>query len=881
MDVVRITELQPKTYVEQGDYIAIDNQSDGTKKVQFTNLLDDTLSQENKIAPANVVGDEIATVKTTVENEIETIKAAVGSPLKASTVAQMTDTNKIYVYVGSESGYTNGNWYYWNGSAWTSGGVYNSVAVVTDPTLTLSGVPADAKATGDEVNNLESKISEIVKNYTNLEMYLYRKNTYLNDNGVEISLNGYDLFRIPIDSYDVCLVQSNVEFWGGLSNRYIFHLEKTDGTILRYDISMSNYTLEAFTLPTKEIILVNNGDYKAIYIGAKADLANQVDVSVNYAFSKLIDPRLGYNSIMRLTDDIVGRSRLYFSGNSNSDIQVLNDAYSTKFVHVKAGDKFVFTDEMPSSFSARGRIRYIDGTEEYVVDNRPVLKEGIANLWFVANSEDAYLYPMNSIRIEAKNVVGESESDDLTNVVTAKFNNIVDNYTNLESYFYKENRYINGSDEEIALIGHNLYMIPIKDFDVLQFKWDELFSQVTNEFVFTILLEDGTYEHPILSTGTSYYYVPSSQTLFHEATFLKGTNYKAIIVCAKVDLVSNCKVYNNKIEPILNVDIPKGVETLTPNNSILSKTYISTLGTFSHFASSNDYYTFYRKVKAGDVLKFKGTITGVSYAGLFVDSEFTQTQINLSDVEFTVPSDGIVEVFYNSTMTFSCDYYPIDSIKIDGKNVVNLDIGSSFEGLNGVAFGTSLTYRAQTAFGYLTKLAELSGITFDNQGIGSSVIKGNMLTAIKNYSDYANKRVCLLEGFVNDWYTNLPLGTYTDTTEDSVCGCVRSALNYMFSQNANMTVFLILDHYGRNVSNVDCSTTAENGSGLTQYEYYEEIAKVAKSLGIPVIKEYEVSQISENTPQYLADNIHVNALGALQSAYAIWSQMKEYYPNQI
>lgn len=150
MDVVRITELQPKTYVEQGDYIAIDNQSDGTKKVQFTNLLDDTLSQENKIAPANVVGNEIAT-----------IRAAVGSPLKASTVAQMTDTNKIYVYVGSESGYTNGNWYYWNGSAWTSGGVYNSVAVVTDPTLTLSGVPADAKATGDEISNLKSDLSEM------------------------------------------------------------------------------------------------------------------------------------------------------------------------------------------------------------------------------------------------------------------------------------------------------------------------------------------------------------------------------------------------------------------------------------------------------------------------------------------------------------------------------------------------------------------------------------------------------------------------------------------------------------------------------------------------------------------------------------------------
>ena len=50
-----------------------------------------------------------------------------GAPLEASTVAGMTDTSKVYVYTGNESGYTNGNWYYYNGTAWVSGGVYNSV----------------------------------------------------------------------------------------------------------------------------------------------------------------------------------------------------------------------------------------------------------------------------------------------------------------------------------------------------------------------------------------------------------------------------------------------------------------------------------------------------------------------------------------------------------------------------------------------------------------------------------------------------------------------------------------------------------------------------------------------------------------------------------
>ena len=76
-------------------------------------------------------------------------KSAVGAPLSASTAAEMTDTTKIYVYTGSESGYTAGNWYYYDGSAWTSGGVYNSTAFQTDTTLSIAGAAADAKITGD------------------------------------------------------------------------------------------------------------------------------------------------------------------------------------------------------------------------------------------------------------------------------------------------------------------------------------------------------------------------------------------------------------------------------------------------------------------------------------------------------------------------------------------------------------------------------------------------------------------------------------------------------------------------------------------------------------------------------------------------------------
>lgn len=101
------------------------------------------------------------TADTALSGQISALQASVGSPLVASTAAAMEDTTKVYVYTGSETGYTAGNWYYYDGSAWVSGGVYNSVAVQTDATLTGAGVAADAKAAGDGINEVMSQISTI------------------------------------------------------------------------------------------------------------------------------------------------------------------------------------------------------------------------------------------------------------------------------------------------------------------------------------------------------------------------------------------------------------------------------------------------------------------------------------------------------------------------------------------------------------------------------------------------------------------------------------------------------------------------------------------------------------------------------------------------
>lgn len=94
----------------------------------------------------------------------------IGAPYIATTVAGMTDKTRVYVYQGSEPGYTSGNWYYWNGSAWTSGGTYNSAAVNTDKTLTQSDKPADSAIVGKEIGSLKESLgNKITKFYASNE----------------------------------------------------------------------------------------------------------------------------------------------------------------------------------------------------------------------------------------------------------------------------------------------------------------------------------------------------------------------------------------------------------------------------------------------------------------------------------------------------------------------------------------------------------------------------------------------------------------------------------------------------------------------------------------------------------------------------------------
>ena len=108
--------------------------------------------------PYELSGGEDESEKATNAQKIETLRRLVNGlasgapPTAASTDDMDADVSTVYINT------TDGNWYYWDGSAWQIGGQYGGA--VTDTTLSISGAAADAEAVGDAISNITIEVDD-------------------------------------------------------------------------------------------------------------------------------------------------------------------------------------------------------------------------------------------------------------------------------------------------------------------------------------------------------------------------------------------------------------------------------------------------------------------------------------------------------------------------------------------------------------------------------------------------------------------------------------------------------------------------------------------------------------------------------------------------
>jgi len=198
-----------------------------------------------------------------------------GSPTPVATVAEMTDESAVYLYTGSETGYTAGNWYFWNGSAWTSGGVYGGA--VTDTTLSISGAAADAKAVGDALADFTIEVDDTLSEQGKAADAKATGDAFANVNGrlnkesfAEISGgNWYNLKDATIGSY----ITNSGNIQASSAYAVTGFIPVSEGDVVRYTLfsSLSDqhsqlYNAEKTWVQTTRWIKTNHDGYQEVTI---------------------------------------------------------------------------------------------------------------------------------------------------------------------------------------------------------------------------------------------------------------------------------------------------------------------------------------------------------------------------------------------------------------------------------------------------------------------------------------------------------------------------------------------------------------------------------------------------------------------------------------
>lgn len=247
------------------------------------------------------------------------IKPMLGAPLVAETAAEMTDESRVYVYVGSEEGYTSGDWYYYNGSAWVSGGIYNAAAVQTDTTLNISGMAADAAATGEKIGDVKSVIEKVLENTEEIDFSQYEEINFNISPSTDTWIRNDNNYRsyivpVPINSYAVKITANeNV----GTSYALLADDSHTHSTAPDYASGQSRSNIEAGGTVT--VILPADCTY--VWISKTVDGGTTIKLPSSASFDTL-------NIIPTIDDTLSIQGDAADAKKTGDEISLLKDAIS-------------------------------------------------------------------------------------------------------------------------------------------------------------------------------------------------------------------------------------------------------------------------------------------------------------------------------------------------------------------------------------------------------------------------------------------------------------------------------------------------------------------------------------------------------------------------
>ena len=401
-----------------------------------------------------------------------------------------------------------------------------------------------------------------------------------------------------------------------------------------------------------------------------------------------------------------------------------------------------------------------------------------------------------------------------------------------------------------------------------------------------------------------YYDTTDGNRKFKGKMPISGVYYDELIPMSKIDGITDAV---DKVEA--DTVMPVKEQSLYADWADFSTGYLNTSGSVAEYA--NAYVSDFVTVTPGSVVEYMLRVIGNSMLGVAwydANQKFIAGIKHTGDAGTWQTEQGSVALPNNAR------YIRFGGRKYDGiaeksqfviyyhnvkikDYIQNATASNPWEGKSWIAFGTSITdtFNSLGEGGkptgkYVPYLKDMSGMTVNNRGIAggsigvvSGVLSGNIMTAIKSESNLPliqNADLITIEGFVNDFVGNLPIGAISDTENSTLMGALYEAVTYLYEQNKNATIVLLTESTGQYIDSSHWfPVTRPNALGKYQYEYNDAIITMAKYLGCHVINCGQKSQINQWHPEYLEDWIHHSELGGKQYASTIWDELKNIHCN--
>lgn len=221
------------------DSLQVSIDSETGKAYAYKPKSDKSLSVDGGYADAKVTGDKFSELEETKAD-----KSMIGNPITALSSDDFKNTRYIYVYLGNEEGYVNGDWYYYNGQMWVDGGKYGVLNI-------SRSVPTPS--TGNGVSEVAQKL---LANILNRSAYVLPQK--LNIEGLIEELASTDTDEKWAVVYDLENVTSGSEVHSVLrgdsyNSTLTYDADTTDVTVFMGDLDVTEDVLKDKVINIKNV----------------------------------------------------------------------------------------------------------------------------------------------------------------------------------------------------------------------------------------------------------------------------------------------------------------------------------------------------------------------------------------------------------------------------------------------------------------------------------------------------------------------------------------------------------------------------------------------------------------------------------------------------